>query len=363
MKIEQYPVIIEGSVKNVREVTEPTETQMGEYLLEFTDDTSVKDRGKLGFKTPNKGASMCATAVNNFAELDAMGIPHVFKEQVADNAILVDAVRVINPDEHDLRGDRKNRLFPVEVITRDVVTDTSSAAKRLRSGTLHYSALGLSEQPTDFPVFLPKTFVDGSTKLRNTGDDYLPWDQLKELACATTEDMNTVQAYVLQTTALAQRRGSEIGFLVFDHKDEYAYDADGRLVLADVPLCLDEVTGALVGPYNSLDQLNTGSFGIFRAGLTHEGHVNASKQLFRDHYDACHPEWCAAVKTALGAGVPKSQLPTVPQPPEELIGLVSNIYQAFTNEWTGVRTFDVPSLVQCVQDYRTWAVNFYELKP
>jgi len=362
--ITRYPVTEVGSVKNIRMVREPTDTRTGDLIIEFTDDTSVKDRGKLGFATPKKGESMCATAVYNFERLEVMGIPTIFREQVADNSILVDAVRVLDPDEIDLTEIRTNRLFPVEVITRDVVTATSSAAKRLKNGTLHYAALGLSEMPTEFPVFLPKTYVDGSTKLRVTGDDYLPWDQLKEMACATTAEMNTVTEYILKTTQFAQQRGAQVGFLVFDHKDEYAYNAKGELILADVPLCLDEITGALVGPFNDLDDFRGKPFKIFQAGVLHDddSYVNASKQLFRDHYDAAHPEWGEQVKAALQARVSKDKLPPVPQPPEEIVGIVSRIYQAFANEWIGERKFDVPSLLDCVAEYKNFAQQFYELK-
>ena len=157
IRIENYPIKIEGSVKNIRPVIDRSEHKMGEAIFEFTDDTSVKDYGKLGFKTKNKGASMCATAVYNFQQLEKIGIPTIFKRQVADNAILVDYVRIMDPDKTDLTRIRTNRLFPIEVITRDVVTATSSAARRLKEGTLNYMALGLSEMPKEFPVFLPKT--------------------------------------------------------------------------------------------------------------------------------------------------------------------------------------------------------------
>ena len=366
MNVEDYPIIAVGSVKNIRLVTEPTDEKMGECIFEFTDDTSVRDRGKLGFATENKGASMCATAVYNFQRLEALGIPTVFRDQVADNALLVDAVRVIDPDKVDLSTfERRNRLFPVQVITRDVVTDTSSAAKRLRKGTLHYAALGLTAMPEAFPVVLPMTYVDGSTKLRTTGDDYLPWDQLKELACATTTDMNTVREYILKTTAFGQQRGAEIGFLVFDHKDEYAYNDTWRLILTDVPLCLDEITGALVGPFRDLDEFRGNSFRVFQAGRVHDddAHVNASKQLYRDHYDADHPEWGPQVKAGLKAGKPKSELPPAPKPPEELVGMVSRIYQAFANAWIGEQPFKVPGLAECIADYKKWAQGHYELQP
>ncbi len=336
---------------------------MGEVILEFSDDTSVKDFGKLGFETENKGASMCHTAVYNFKRLEEMGIPTIFKEQVADNAILAHYVRVMDPDKIDLSNIRTNRLFPVEVMTRDVITATSSAATRLREGTLHYAALGLSEMPTEYPVFLPMTFVDGSTKLRGS-DEYLPWDQLKELACATTAEMNQIQKYILLTTQFGQKRGQEIGFIVFDHKDEYAYDDKGGLMLADVPLALDEITGALVGPYSDLDDFRNGTFKVFQAGKVHDddAYVNGSKQLFRDHYDAIIPEWGIVVKKALDSGVPKDKLPRPPEMNEELIHLGSQIYQAHSNAWTGEKKFDVLPLEECVAAYKTFAQNTYELR-
>ena len=82
-KITDYPIAIEGSVKNIRVVEEPTAEKMGLYILEFTDDTSVKDFGKLGFKTPRKGETMCATAAFNFRQLEAMGIPTIYRDKQA----------------------------------------------------------------------------------------------------------------------------------------------------------------------------------------------------------------------------------------------------------------------------------------
>jgi len=364
MRVENYPVKVEGSVKNIRPVIEPTDEEMGEAILEFTDDTSVRDFGKLGFKTEKKGESMCATTVYNFQQLEKMDIPTIFQKQVAPNAILVDYVRVLDPDKIDLRKIRKNRLFPIEVISRDVVTATSSAARRLKEGSLHPLALGLSEMPKEFPVFLPKTYVDGSTKLRVTGDEYLPWDQLKKLACATTAEMNEVDTYIRKTTQFAQKRGAEVGFLVFDHKDEYAYNERGHIILADVPLCLDEITGALTGPFNDLDDFRGRSFKIFQPGVVHdeEAYVNASKQIFRDHYDAEHPNWAKEVKEKLAGGLPKSQLPPAPHPPKELVDMVSDIYQAFANAWIGERRFSVKSLSECVDNYKQWARENYKLK-
>jgi phosphoribosylaminoimidazole-succinocarboxamide synthase len=362
INIKKYPIKIQGSVKNIRVVKEVTQSSMGEYIFEFTDDTSVKDKGKLGFETKNKGASMCETAVYNCLALEQKGIPTIFREKVAENAILVDGVQVLNPDEIDFSQlEKRNCLFPVEVISRDIVTSTSSAAKRLRSGKLHYEALGLSKMPRSFPVVLPKTYVDGSTKLRGS-DEYLPWDQLKELAYASTADMNQVDRYVRETTRFGLEQGARAGFLIFDHKDEYAYNDEGDLILADIPLCLDEITGAMVGKFADLDDFR-GSFTIFRAGTQHEGYVNASKQIYRDHYDAKHPSWCEEVRQGLLAGVAKSDLPVAPQPPEALVTFVSNIYQAFANAWIGEKKFEVEDLDECCQQYKKWATEFYELRP
>jgi phosphoribosylaminoimidazole-succinocarboxamide synthase len=175
--------------------------------------------------------------------------------------------------------------------------------------------------------------------------------------------MNTVDMYIRKTTQFAQQRGSDVGFLVFDHKDEYAYNDKGEIILADVPLSLDEITGALTGPFKDLDEFRARPFKVFQAGVVHDrdAYVNASKQLYRDHYDAEHPEWVKEVKKKLSEGVPKNQLPKAPQPPEELVDKISKIYQAFANEWIGERKFDVPHLSDCVVDYKLFARGFYEL--
>ena len=53
--IASFPVIYTGSVKTIREVSPFSENKMGEAIFEFTDDSSVKDYGKLPFTTPFKG--------------------------------------------------------------------------------------------------------------------------------------------------------------------------------------------------------------------------------------------------------------------------------------------------------------------
>lgn len=360
-----YPITRVGSVKDIRTKKEPTESEMGEDIQDFSDRTSVKDFGDLGFATPGKGASMCATAVFNLENLGQLEMPTAYIGQIDDTAILVNSVRVIDPEKEGDQAGVYNRIFPVEVIARDVITATSSAAKRLKDGRLHPDALGLTAFPWGdcFPIFPPKTYVDGSTKLRKP-DQYLSWYLLKDIACATTSDMNAVDMLIRKVTEYGRQMARNAGFLLFDHKVEFGYDPSGNLILIDVPLCLDEVTGALVGPYEDLDDFTKKPFKIFQAGKNHspEAVINASKQLYRDHYDAEHPEWCADVKRLLREGAKKSELPAAPQPPQELVDIVGAIYQAFANAWAGEDRFNVPSLARCVEDYRRWATDHYELR-
>ena len=49
-----------------------TDQSLGEAIFEFTDDSSVKDYGKLPFTTPFKGEDLCAMATQSFMDLQTL---------------------------------------------------------------------------------------------------------------------------------------------------------------------------------------------------------------------------------------------------------------------------------------------------
>ena len=353
-----------GSVKDIH-VLEDAHGRGTRILgFRFTDDSSVKDYGKLPWTTPHKGEALCAMSVYNFEQLEARGIPTTFIEQIADDAIAVREVAVFDPETEPGAMPTHDVLVPIEWIIRNVITYTSSARKRLEAGDLTPRELGLSGMPEAYPVVLPKAFGDGSTKLR-AGDDYLPWDQLCELCQLPVAQANAIDIMTRQINQYALGRGREVGYLPFDFKVEWALDSAGDLVLTDVPLAVDEITGAYIGRFGDLRELMHGGLDVFVPGKNHDpaAAVNASKQIYRDHYDAAEPGWVAALTTAKKAGVPKSQYPAAPGVPDELIHHGSTLFQALANAWCGRDVFPgVASLQQASEGYKQWAMGAYEVR-
>ncbi len=363
MEIKNYPILYRGTVKNVRQVKACKAGSAGLAIFEFSSDSSIKDYGKLPFTTPFKGEDLCAMAVQSFLEIEALGINTVFVEKLNSTAILVQLVDVIDPQQKDLRKIQTNRLVPLECIIRNVVTTTSSARKRLENGSMHPLAMGLSKLPDKYPVILPKMFFDGSTKLGPT-DDYLPWDQLKSLSGESTELLNDIELQTRRIGQYALQKGADLGLIINDFKLEWALNEKGELMLADVPLAMDEITSAYCGSsFNSLDELDP-NLPIFVPAINHskDSYVNVSKQIYRDHYVAAHPEWCQSLEAAKSNKLSKSEYPVPEPPPEKLVNLVSEMFAGLRNLWTPQDTRHARSLCESTQAYKQWAMQYYQVE-
>ena len=350
-----------GSVKDIYLWAERVGDQ-NLLLFRFTDYTSVKDYGRLPFTVPDKGKAICAMSVNNFMLLEEMGIRTTFVAQEDDDAIVVKEVAVVDPDRNDFSRYTKNVLIPIEVIARNMITETSSARKRMEAGTLHPWQLGLTSLPEHYPVILPKAFIDGSTKLRES-DEYLNWDQLINLCKMPIGIANEIDIQTRRINEYALSKGRSGGLTVFDFKVEYALDENGRLTLADVPLAVDEITCAYTGSFKDLSELV--GLDIFVAGKNHNlmGCVNASKQIIRDHYDAAEPEWVKALEKAKKEKAGKRNYPKPSPIPEKLIELSSEMFKGVANAWAGNEVFTrVRSLDEISEDYKKWAISFYEIR-
>tara|TARA_Y100000589_G_scaffold57403_2_gene47732 strand:- start:1783 stop:2883 length:1101 start_codon:yes stop_codon:yes gene_type:complete len=363
MEIEKYPILYRGTVKNVRQVKACTEDSAGIAIFEFSSDSSIKDYGKLPFKTPFKGEDLCAMAVQSFLDIEALGINTVFIEKLNPTAIMVQLVDVIDPQKKDLRKILKNRLVPLECIIRNVVTATSSARKRMENGSIHPLVMGLSKLPDKYPVILPKMFFDGSTKIGTT-DDYLPWDQLKSLSGESTELLNEIELQTRRVGQYALRKGSALGLVINDFKLEWALNESSELMLADVPLAMDEITSAYCGSsFTSLDELNP-NLPIFTPAINHhqDSYVNVSKQIYRDHYTAAHPDWCRELEEAKSNNLSKSKYPVPNPPPDTLINLVSEMFAGLRNLWVPKNKRGARPLTESTRDYKEWAKHYYQIE-
>jgi len=360
MNYKKYPLIYEGSVKRIFEIQKPGPSGLGEAVFEFTDDSSVKDYGKLPFKTPFKGEDLCAMAITGFKEIEELGIPTIYEEQLSERAIRVKSVRVIDPDQRNLSEITSNRLVPLETIVRHVITPQSSARKRLKSGILHPQALGLDSIPSEFPCILPRMFFEASTKLRAV-DEYLSWEELKALSTESVEVLNQIEIYARMIGLYALKKGASLGLIINDFKLEWALDHQGCPILADIPLAIDDITSAYTGrPFKSLDEFRQG-FALFVPGVQHnpQGWVNLSKQIYRDHYLAAEPEWIAALEKAQAEGLPVSSYPVAPEIPETLIDFASQFFGGLRNLWCAADKRSVRSLSETLKKYKQWAIATY----
>jgi phosphoribosylaminoimidazole-succinocarboxamide synthase len=364
MNLDKYPIIYSGSIKNLREVEPRTESKMGKGIFEFTSDSTADNYSKLPFETPHKAEDLCAMAVQSFEELEALGIPSVFREQVSDNAIMIDLVNKY--PENDPRGQTMavNRLVPLKVIIRNVVTETSSACKRMKAGKLSHYSLGLSRIPEKYPVILPRMFFDANAMDRNI-DNYLPWDVLQRITGLGSEFLNQIEIYARGIGLYALKKGASSGLIINDFKVEWALDNDGELMLADVPLSIDEITCAYVGhPFNSIDEFKDKDFKIFSPGKEHhlDAFVNLSKQIYRDHYHVAAPDYIEKLHEAKLAELPKEQYPVPELPPELLVSMVSDMFGGLRNLWAPDKARkNIPDLCDSTMEYKRWASSYYDL--
>lgn len=293
-----------GSVKNLVVLREPAGTEEGEGLFEFTDDFSVFDYGKMPDTIPGKGEALCRMASYNFGHLAANS--H-FLGFVKPNRMRVRLVR--------REGTGVNRMVPLEIMFRNELPEGSSVFKRLSSGQLSLSALGLKTMPKPGEA-LPRPILDVSTKYEAT-DRYLDWKEAVEIAEITEVQLSELKALALKVNASINARAKEVGFRHADGKIECALDGRGRLMLVDVFGTLDE---------------NRFLF----------GEVHLSKQVLRDHYKPT--PWFAELEAAKKAGMPKSEWPAPPGLPKELVKIVSDLYKSTAEAWTGEKVWGAPSL-------------------
>lgn len=302
-----------GSVKNLKVIREPAETEEGEGIFEFTDDFSVFDYGKMPDTIPGKGEALCRMASYNFVRLAANS--HFLGFVKPDKM----KVRIVRKDG---AGDR-NRMVPLEVMFRNELPDGSSVFKRLASGTLSLADLGLKSMPKPGEL-LPMPMLDVSTKYETT-DRYLDWKEAIKIARISEAQLSELKAMALKVNESITSRANQIGLRHADGKIECALDGAGLLMVVDVFGTLDENRFLLGG-------------------------LHLSKQVLRDHYKSTR--WFMELEAAKKAGMPKREWPAPPRLPKELVKIVSDLYKSTTEAWTGEKVWGAPKIREAAEAYR-----------
>ncbi len=336
-----------GSVKDLEVLEAPSEAEPGRGRFRFSDRYSVFDWGEMPDHIEGKGAALCLIGAYFFERLEAMGIATHYLGVVGEDGALrrlaeldaparvmeVKLVRVIEPrpvgaafDYSPYRDAGGNFLIPLEVIYRNSLPQGCSVFKRLEEGGLRLEDLGL-ERPPIPGERLERPLLDVSTKLEST-DRYLGWEEAREIAGLSGEELQALKEAVLMVDELISRAVAPLGLENQDGKVEFAFDEERRLMLVDVLGTPDECRFEYGG-------------------------IPVSKEIARSYYRKT--DWAREVEAAKRAdmmgwkGLVKISPPPLPQ---DLKRLVALLYQSCCNGITGRAFFDAPPLEEIIAELR-----------
>lgn len=312
------------TTKNLEIIQPPTATMEGIGRFTYTDHYTVFFYGRMPDQIPGKGEAMCRMAAFNFGMLRELGVPTHFRRFIAPNQIEFDLARLPEPGAVAVTAGDVNYVVPLQVLARNQLPQGSSVHRRLQAGTLAPSDIGLSAIPTvgerlehptiEFATMLeePKRFIEAA--------------QAQQAACLSDDQF---QALRETTVAVNEAITSHARDLRLDHSDgnfEYLVSSDGRIVLADSPGTPD------------------GSRFLFDG-------VHCGKQVIRNWYAASGNE--PPVQKWIADGIPRSQWPTPASLPAEFIPVMSDLYTALCQAWTGQRIRKAPELASAVKAVRS----------
>ena len=347
-----------GSVKDLEVLEKPAEDAMGVGRFHFSDRYSVFDWGAMPDHIKGKGAALCLMGAYCFERLQEKKIETHYRGLIDDSGKLVtfkeltqptsimefNLVNVFRPEICMENGKLKynysmftsninNYLIPLEIIYRNGLPEGSSIFKRLRRGLITVEQLGLDHYPK-LGERLSKPIFDVSTKLEEK-DRYVTWEEAQEIAGLTDEEVKRVWDLLLRVDETITMVASEAGLENLDGKIELAFNPERRLMVVDVVGTLDECR------------------------FTFEG-LQVSKEIARQFYrkTSWHGDVEEAKKKAETKGLRDWRKLCKSSPPKldpTLKTIIGEMYVAASNELTGRRLFDAPSLVEVIKKYRDYA--------
>jgi phosphoribosylaminoimidazole-succinocarboxamide synthase len=344
-----------GSVKDLEVIKKPTGNALGVGRFHFSDRYSVFDWGEMPDQIENKGAALCIMGAYCFEELHERGIKTHYRGLIdkagktvtveeleqPTSTMEINLVNVLRPKaimkdgklHYDYRmytPSLRNFLVPLEIIYRNGLPKGSSVFKRLEEGVITIEMLGLDHFPRPGER-LSKPIFDVSTKLEQ-GDRYLTWDEAKEVAGLSDEEVEDIKTLLLKVNKMITQIALKADLENEDGKIELAFDPQRRLMIVDVVGTLDECR------------------------FTYHG-LHVSKEIARQFYRKT--DWYndveEAKKRAETEGVSDWKKLCRSKPPKLDLTLkrtISEMYMSIANELTEKRMFDVPSLAEIVKRFR-----------
>lgn len=300
-----------GSAKDLWILTDPTESEFGVGILDFTSSFSVFDWGKMPQAIPDKGEALKRESVYWLKQLEKAGIKTHFIADVGKTELKIKLARILRRVSEKSR----NYLLPIEVIFRNKVLPTSSLYKRLsHSERERIPATG----------DLPEPMVEFSTKFEPV-DRYISDEEAGKLAGLDSEELKDVKEIALRVNDIIT---SEVRKRGLDH-------VDGKLEL-------------IMGPERDLyiaDTVGTSDENRFLyAGM------DLSKQMLRDYY--VKAGWYDDLREIRRKELARERQPEPPLMDEKYLELVNDAYKALCVAITGESWDDAPALDQVVKRYR-----------
>lgn len=308
------------STKNVEIIEPATATRTGVGVFEYTDHYTVFHYGRMPDVIPGKGEAICRMAVATFARLQEAGVPTHFRRFIAPNRIEFDLGRVPDPDSGPPPVGTANYLIPVQVLFRNELPQGSSVHHRVASGAFSPAEAGLARIPV-IGEKLAEPLIEYATMLEPV-NRFVELSEAQRLAGVSDEQFRTMGDLAARVNTVLNERAREVGLSHCDGKVEFLAAGDGRIVVADSPGTPDE------------------------SRLMFNG-VHCGKQILRDWYVAHSLE--VPVNKLIAEGVPRSQWPQPAPLPPEFLPVMTDLYRALSETWTGERVWGAPDLHAATQ--------------
>ncbi|MBC7081166.1 MAG: phosphoribosylaminoimidazolesuccinocarboxamide synthase [Thermoplasmatales archaeon] len=333
-----------GSVKDLKIIEDAKENLPGIAEFIFSDRYSVFDWGEMPDLIENKGSSLCLIGSYFFEKMSKKGIKNHYIGVVengevkrineikkATNRMRIKLLRVFKPKiingkyDYSIYFEKKsNFLIPVEVIYRNFISEGSSFLKRLREGKINIANYGLKKielnQKLDEPIF------EFSTKLEEI-DRYIDREEVKRIAMISNDEIDEILGIAEKINGMISDEVEKIGARNEDGKIEFGMDEERNIIVVDVVGTPDECRFTING-------------------------IPISKEIARIYYRKT--DWYNEIEKAkkIDAIGWRKLTPPPPLLRVEVKRCISSIYQAFCNEITGRRFFDVGSLKEIIEELR-----------
>jgi len=308
------------STKNLEIIEAPTATRTGIGIFEYTDHYTVFHYGRMPDLIPGKGEATCRMAVFNFLRLHEAGVPTHFRRFIAPNRIEFDLARVPDPGSESLILGTGNYLIPVQILFRNELPQGSSIHRRLATGALTPADAGLRGTPV-VGEKLEQPFLEYATMLEPV-NRYISRAEAQRLAGVNDEQFQTMDKFTLKVNEILSGHAREVGLSHCDGKVEFLTARDGAIVVADSPGTPDE------------------------SRLMFHG-VHCGKQVLRNWYVTHGLE--VPVNQLIADGIPRHRWPQPAPLPPEFLPVMSDLYRALSQTWTGDRLWNAPTLRAATQ--------------